>query len=530
MADANYRINIILRLQDEATPQLKSLLQDAQKTAQSFGATSTKACSALNEGLNSSGKELKDLKAKAEEATGSISEGMLKARDGIREFRQQIFAAAVVMAAIIGVTKEWAEHNYETKRNLDSLGVSIKSLAASIGSILAPVIQAAVVIFEGLNRIVQWLTTHLRELITLITTGFTKAVGQVAFFFQELLKGKSITEAWTEATKLAGIAADNTFKQMHSLFTENIPQVDLMKTQLGDMNDALDKLNIMYLTGAISAQQYYDTLSSNNVANLQNMQMQMQLTQQMAAQENLMRSQSLLDYSANIQARMGLLKTLESYHHTIYSTMTDFANMAIQKISSGLGSAISAIATGTKKASEAFKEFGVQMIASIVAFVVEYGIQMLISWALSKLIMASTIAQAGAIAAAWLPAALYASIATMGGADAAGVAGLATATASGMALGTATIAASTAVSSGAGGGFAEGGEIPEYIVGFGLATGKRYTFGEKGREWVVPENKMGGSQIVNNINIYNPVVRSEEDIRKIAEQVDNLISREVERI
>ena len=42
---------------------------------------------------------------------------------------------------------------------------------------------------------------------------------------------------------------------------------------------------------------------------------------------------------------------------------------------------------------------------------------------------------------------------------------------------------------GSGHGYAKGGPIDEPVVGFGQLSGELYTFGEAGREWVVPEGQ-----------------------------------------
>lgn len=57
--------------------------------------------------------------------------------------------------------------------------------------------------------------------------------------------------------------------------------------------------------------------------------------------------------------------------------------------------------------------------------------------------------------------------------------------------------------SGAGGAFAAGGWIREPIVGLGLSSGKSYTFGEKGPEYVSPNGQAGGE---THIHYHSTVV------------------------
>ena len=474
MASDN-NLEIVLSLVDKASAELKKITGEVKKDTQ-------------------------EIAKESEKATKTLGDGMKEAGKGLKEFRSQMFIAIATIGSITAVTKAWAENNFTTRKSLDDIGVSLNRTMGALGSILSPVIDLAA---KGLQK--------LADLIEFSARGWA---GLVALITGKGLGGAlKAMEDFTE-----GISARGNLQEMNN--------------QMKQMTDELARVNLMFMTGAISAQQYYDVLSSNNVANFQNMQMQMTLTQQMAAQENLMRNQSLMSYSSDIQARMGLLKTLQSYHHTIYSSMMDFTNLVIQKISTGMTSALTGIIMGTKKASEAWKEFGKAMITAIVEFVIQYGIQMLIAAALSKVIMASTIGQASAIAAAWLPAAIFASIATMGGASAAGLVGFSSATAGGLTVGMAAMGTSKAlrkdviVTDGSElSGKAEGGWV-------GLRGPEIALVGERGPEYVVPNNRLNnmGRQTSIHIEINNPQIRSDEDIDKLTEEMSLRLARESERL
>lgn len=478
---ADNELQIVLSLIDNASAQLKKITGDIKKDTEGISKESDKATKSLSEGMKESGKALKD-------------------------FRREMFIVTAAIAATGFAVREWGKHNYETKRTLDEIQVSIKNITAAIGSLFVPAVINAGNTLKGLLNIINPIIKVINELQISVYQIYA-AIGGLAT--GGIGKAISSYKEFGETARKA--------------LTENIPQTDLLKKKFEDMNTALDKLNLMYLTGTISAKQYYDELSKDNIANFQNMQMQMQLTQQLAQQENLMRNQSLMDYSADIQARMGLLKTLQNYHHTVYSSMMNFTNMFIQQFSSGMTNALTSIIMGTKKASEAFKEFGIAMITAIVEFVIQYGIQMLIAWALSNIIMASTVAQASVIAAAWLPAAIYASIATLGAADAAGATGFATGTAAMLGsaaavnLGTITVSKPAAK--------AEGGWV-------GLNGPEIALVGERGPEYVVPNNRLGsmGGQTSIHIEINNPTVRSDEDIDKLTEEISQRLAREAERL
>lgn len=506
MASEN-ELQIVLTLIDKASAELKKITGDIKKDTSEVAKESDKANKSIQDGFKESGKEL-------------------------RAYRQAMLGVAAVIGSVILVSKEWAKHNIFVRDTFNEVGIAVKNTTASIGSLFAPAIVNLANLIKPLLKIINDVIKGIQDALTASAQAFGYLANFIIAFQGSLLRGSNIVEAFKIANMEANDAVREIGKQFKEAFADNIPQADAMVTKMKEMNDALNTINLQYLTGAMSAQQYYDVMTSNNIANFQNMQTQMSLMQQMAAQENLMRNQSLMDFKTDTEAKMGLLKTLQQYHHTVYSSVMDFANMAIQKISTGLGPAISAIALGTKKASEAFKEFGITLISSIIEFVVQYGVQMLIAAALSKLIMASTISQAGAIAAAWLPAAIFASIATMGAADAAGTAGISAATTSGLAIGGAAIAASQGLSQGMqiGAAIASGHAAGGWVGMNGPEIG---LLGERGPEYVIPNNKLGdigGNQTSIHIEVNNPVVRSDEDIDKLTEEISMRLAREAERL
>lgn len=503
MASEN-ELQIVLTLIDNASSELKKITGDVKKDTQDIAKESDKASKSIKDGFKDAGKELHD-------------------------FRKAAFAVTAEIAFIGAAVKAWGEHNIETKDSLNSLSTNSKNLFAMFGSIFAPAIRS-------LSKALEDSMGIFRSMFKTLQDGYTKAFETISFGIQYLVSFTSALRAGSSmanAHKIALDQATESVKKMseefRSTFTENIPQISEIKNKIQEMNEAMQNLNMQYIAGSISAQQYYSILTGGNLANFQNMQTQMSLMQQMAQQENIMRNQSLMDYTEDIQSRMGLLKTLQDYHHTAYSSMMDFANMFIQKFSTGMTTALTSIIMGTKKAGEAFKEFGLALIQSIVEFVIQYGIQMLIASLISKMVIASTVAQANALAMAWLPAATFASIATLGGADAAGIAGLSAATGAAFAIGTAAMLASKAAGAGAGGGaggaYAEGGWV-------GLNGPEVALLGERGPEYVIPNHQLGGfgNQTSIHIEINNPQVRSDEDIKTLAEEVSQILARETERL
>ncbi|HCO1658149.1 TPA: tape measure protein [Escherichia coli] len=106
------------------------------------------------------------------------------------------------------------------------------------------------------------------------------------------------------------------------------------------------------------------------------------------------------------------------------STTNQLMADAVDSLQSGATNAITGLINGTQSLQEAFANIGTTILGSVVGALVEMGMQ----WAKSQLMgqaaaaasLASTMAQATAAASAWAPAAISASIATMGSAVAVG--------------------------------------------------------------------------------------------------------------
>ena len=97
---------------------------------------------------------------------------------------------------------------------------------------------------------------------------------------------------------------------------------------------------------------------------------------------------------------------------------------AVDSLQGGATNAITGLLSGTQNLSEAFANIGTTILGSVVSGLVEMGLQwvksQMMGQAASAAGLASTIAQAAAATSAWAPAAVSASIATMGSAAAVG--------------------------------------------------------------------------------------------------------------
>ncbi len=496
MASEN-ELQIVLTLIDNASAELKKITNDVKKDTQ-------------------------EISKESEKAGKSLGDSMKDARKQIIDFRRQLFAAALVITTMYLAVKEYAKYNKEANLELQLLEKNLTLAKVAMGGFI----------------FLLW-----------------EAIKPSEIFYKNL---ETIRDRFLEVNdlgraKLHPLSLGGDFEETMGKAEQIISATQEMKNFKQELSDA----NLLYLTGRISAEEYYNVISSNQalemsnrqmmigikqaeanqdnanaIAEYQNIMMIYNLRQQLATQQSLMRSQQMLEETTNTQASMNLLKTLQSYHHTAWSSMMDFSNMVIQKFSTGMTTALTSIIMGTQKAKEAFKEFGIAMITAIVEFVIQYGIQMLI-WALmSKLIIGWTITQAEALAAAWLPAAVFASVATLGAAGAAGAAGLgvAAATALGiMGLSKLTPGQQAGMEADIAGEKAVGYQSGGWV---GLRGPEVALVGERGPEYVVPNNRLGnmGNQTSIYIEINNPQVRSDEDIDKLTEEISLRLAREAERL
>ena len=132
---------------------------------------------------------------------------------------------------------------------------------------------------------------------------------------------------------------------------------------------ALKEINEAYLSGKINAQQYYEAIKGLHADGLDIKQQELDLLKQsieleqfaaeaeqqriyvmqqgiQTAQEYYqvkaeMANQDLMDQQNTLSSMTNLLQTLQSMHKTIWQGIFDFVNMGVQKMSSGLSTAIS---------------------------------------------------------------------------------------------------------------------------------------------------------------------------------------------
>lgn len=120
------------------------------------------------------------------------------------------------------------------------------------------------------------------------------------------------------------------------------------------------------------------------------------------------------------------------------SEINSMLGAAIDSLQGGATNAITGLINGTQSLQESFANIGSTILNSVVSAIVDMGVQyvksLIIGKAMSSAATAAQIAEAGALATAWAPAAMAASIATQGKASAIGLAAYSSSMAAGQAL------------------------------------------------------------------------------------------------
>ncbi|EDT6908676.1 phage tail protein [Salmonella enterica subsp. enterica] len=120
------------------------------------------------------------------------------------------------------------------------------------------------------------------------------------------------------------------------------------------------------------------------------------------------------------------------------SEINSMLGAAVDSLQGGATNAITGLINGTQSLQESFANIGSTILNSVVSAIVDMGVQyvksLIIGKAMSSAATAAQIAEAGALATAWAPAAMAASIATQGKASAIGLAAYSSSMAAGQSL------------------------------------------------------------------------------------------------
>ncbi len=436
-----------------------------------------------------------------------------------------IGAISLVLGPLILAFNQLVQALLNLKVLLPLITAQITALKGSL-AILYPIALAVAAAFAGW-KLGEWLESNSKKLqeFGLRVQDFFKNLGKpktavMEFGWSDSSFPKSgSTEAGTESNAAASsaVASNDTL----TVLDEAVNKIDQQK-------QALKELNEEYLSGQITLQEYYDQQLEIHNDGIEAKQIELEIYQEgETAARNYYKvkaelsNQDLINQQNTLDSATRLLQTMQSMHKTIWQGIFDFINTGITAFSSGFSTAISSIILGTKTASEAFQDFGKMLITTIVNFIVEWGVQALVAMALGNMITALVTSQANTVAAAWLPAAVFASIATLGAADAAGTAGLAGALGTGTALFMGMKGLQAASSGGGLLTLGNGGIVEDPTLAL---------IGEKGPEAVIPLNGRNGvgENFFGDINInVQASIGSNMDIKDLAEELGVEIKRQL---
>lgn len=430
-------LNIILKLLDQASAGIKESMAGIKTETKKVNDETEKAGKTIQQQFKDAGKELKS-------------------------FRQAMLGVTIAIAVIIGVTKEWSKYNEETKNAFTSLGNSISKISGAVGSIFAPAIVSISKLLEELVPVINSVIKWLQEMYTWLFNKITYATQYWVAFFSAIKTGIGIIKANKIAVQQATRAVEEMGKEFKSAFENNIPYVEEIKQWLEKQNNELERQRLLFLGGKITSKEYYDFISSVSVQRLNDLQEEIKLIERMAELQRLntdleyqrdviardrikiieefyirkaqLNNQDLMNQQQNMVAANALLQTVKESTVTMWSTLYGFVNTLYTGAQQNISKALSSIIMGTKSTRQAFTEMGIAMLQMLSDFAAKMIVNFILSMTLGKLISMAIGIQAGAIAAAWMPAAILASIATLGAADAAGLAGLTAAMAGGMAI------------------------------------------------------------------------------------------------
>lgn len=540
MSDVN--LNIVLKLIDEAGDQIrKSLGQINEETE------------------------------KTEKETKSSSDAMTKSWTTVSlKVASVISAIMLTKKAITEMISVGKQIDPEFKKSFQNFEVSVFRAKAAIAEELIPILKTAL----------DYWTEFLNQ-------KFSGSNEGVRYYSAEIEKASSNIEIMTNKQSRLNAAMENAKKlgnsdvaQMRAKEIEDLQEaIALERMKIGVMQKAIEgekerakagmdgnvalkeaeiflsnfaakqeENNNLYLSGKMSAQDYYSAITDAeyNVQMLR--QESMNQMQELATLEMQIGNESFMHAQRLTQERINLLNFYQQTYNTAHQGMAAFTVMLGQTIQTNLSKALLDVTMNVHNSKDAFKQLEKAMIQAILNFMIQKAVATALEKTLLAETVASTSAAASAIALAWAPAAIAASIATLGGAAATGTAAYGLSLTTGimqtMAATTAANAAGRSISVES--QMSGGGQVLSQTPGFAgpQADGGDYMVnrptlflaGEAGpeRATFTPANRisqhMGGGQTFIEIIIDRPTVSNRDDIDYLAEQVSKKLALEVERI
>lgn len=549
----NVDLNIVLKLLDEASDQIKKTLG-----------------------------ETKDDTKKVEKETEKSANAMTKSWTTVSlKVASVIGAFALARKAIQELIETGKQIDPEFKKSFQNFEVSVFRAKAAIAEQIIPALETALDFWteflntkfsgssEGLreyNKELERSSSRLEEarnrqnfLNTAMknaqSRGDTKSAKKFKNDIAELQKIIDL-----ENTRV-GVLKKQVEKEKELVKAKSDENVQLLeaKNYLSSFAAQQDENNTLYMAGKMASDEYYSAIMSNEYETQMLRQQSMAQMQELATLEMQISNNSFMEAQRLTQERISLLNFYKETYNTAHAGMAAFTVMLGQTIQTQLSTAIMSMILNVHNAKDAFKQLEKAMIQAILNFM----IQKMVAFVLEKTLLAGHVAAStlagSAIAKAWAPAAAMVSLASWGANSIPAAAGIATVTA---------MAAIAAGSSKGSSGFSEiGGAFGDMAVSGAATTGGAMVGGPIG---AVAGAQYGGAQadggdyivhrptlflagdngderatftpmgrsssgrsersVYIDINIDRPVVSRESDIDYLVEEVSRRVSMEVERI
>jgi rubrerythrin len=297
-------LNIILKLIDQATGELKKALGEVKKET---------------DGVEKSG----------DKASKTMASGFKQANAQLRDFRRMMLVAGVAVGAIIASTREWANSNEATHSALESIMANAKTLAGNIGSLLSP---AIVGISDALKAVMPDLTRFFdsaREGFTKLNEWVTYGVQWWVSYAAAIKGGATATEAYGIAANVAGSAAEQAGAKMRESFkTDTSAQVNELEESIKSLGatwaswtDETTQGDMISLTTQAATmqqsvgayQQYYSTVAQlDQLSNDQELQNYLHMTAEKKQAMNDMTKAVTMTNRQQVTGTVSALGQLES--------------------------------------------------------------------------------------------------------------------------------------------------------------------------------------------------------------------------
>jgi hypothetical protein len=289
-------LDIVLKVIDNASAEFKKVNAEAIKQVDDLKNSTNK----LTDSTKKMGTESK-------KSTDAFKKGIKEVHSGIREFHNILGLALFSIASITVTTSEWSQRNSQTKQSLDKIALTIKDITGLIGSLFAPVIislgSIMGTVFDFMKDLVFGLQKEFQFLFEKLSFGIQRTVA----FVSALRAGIGVLEAWKIAGEVATQAVNEMSREFQKGFVQNKDTLDSAKIKLQEMTDLINVQKLRFEAGEISAEKYYETITSKEIAALQSAQTRAQMMEQVAALENFTNDKSLIDFMRmNEQKRQSL--------------------------------------------------------------------------------------------------------------------------------------------------------------------------------------------------------------------------------